>query len=164
MSEGEERKPVPRWLKEALEEAAGPNYRPAHTEDMARVEYQGGFMDFLDQAYNREVPLVQMHMLEGGNPEAGITSIEEYLANVRVAIEDFGENAFALLMNPIDYAKLEMLDRELNGSYIWDGGPDQRLYFGGLLVQQALFIEENRYAIMDQWAFDELEKQNPERL
>jgi len=124
-------------------------------------------MEFLDQAYNQETPLVQMHMLEGpagGSIWSEATRIEEYLAAVRVTKEEFGEGAFALLVNPTDYARIEMLDYELNGTYIWDRDATRLTHFAGLLIQQALFIEEGRYSIMDKWAFDELEKQNPERL
>lgn len=168
MSEGDsqgdsqERKPIPEWIKQNLE-ASYPDANPDHKEDEARVNFSGGLNEFLDRAY--EKPAYTTHVMESGNPEGGIISIEELLANVRVTKEQFGDRAYALLMNPADYANAEMLDRELSGRHFWEAPMEnERLYFAGLLCQQAMFMAEKRYAILDKWAFNELLKANPEQL
>ena len=148
-------------MRKAMREALEKNYRQS-ASDPENYEYTVSMKSFLDQAYKAPngVPRQKngsRYPLSG--PPGGVPEhkIENYLKYVRAALKFFGEEAFAIIMNPVDYAKMEMLNFELNGAAeVLGRTNDEALLFSGVLCQQAAFTPEGCYAIVDEADYQRL--------
>lgn len=123
--------------------------------------FKGTLGEFLDAAYKRTVPTPQAKHPVTGPPDEPAEDIEELLANVRVGINQFGEDAFVILLSPRDFARAEMLFVEFAGvEQVVNRRGDEALTFCGRLVQQAYFVDEGRYIVIDRLTYEQIIQQS----
>lgn len=131
-----------------------------------RYNFDGSFMDFLDAAYKSTRQENGRRMPVGGPETPEFEPI--FLAkHIHKGIVQFGrEEAFAILINPEDKFRLEMVNAELSGTYLADAIESaqeaESITFEGLILQAAHFIRAGTYVVVGEEDYREMTR--PENI
>ena len=129
-----------------------------------KFEFKGSLNDFLDAAHRPPRQENGDRQPLSGPPHGPASDTAELLLNLRIGKDQFGKEAFAILLNPIDLFKMEQEWTETRGLYgrdlFTEAGEGRRVHYEGLMCQPALFITEGTYTIVGKADYDKLIEQN----
>lgn len=138
--------------------------------------------EFLDMAYRKlngnDLPQYQaagpVHQYATGRPRCGPPlsvgpqhDVEEFVKFALADIayfEESSQKAFAILVHPIDYAKIEMLGFERGDVQLFERGENEALMLRETICQQALDIPEGTYMIVGKSDYEELIRQQRDSI
>ena len=135
-------------------------------EDLFREDFDVPFTDFLDMLYERSREANGRRRPVGG-PDPPETDTRLLLMHIDQGIIQFGrEEAFAVLLNPMDKMRFEMTNAELSGQYLWEAieeaSEHETITFEGKIVQAAQFVREGTYVVIGEEDYRELTR--PENI
>jgi hypothetical protein len=116
-----------------------------------------GLNEFFGQAHGQKRPDGRPLPISG--PAGGpVSSIEVLLTSAKVGIDQYGPAAYAILLHPMDYFKMELKYMERQGIEKTLKALGNCIEFHGCICQQAAFINEGTYVVIDERDYWELEK------